>query len=49
VLFKGGTTLYYVNNIMGRADLGSLLLTTTLASGVLGAMLSRLSLKILIK
>ena len=40
VLFKGGTTLYYVNNIMGRADLGSLLLTTTLASGVLGAMLS---------
>lgn len=40
VLFKGGTTLYYVNNIMGRADLGSLLLTTTLASGVVGAMLS---------
>lgn len=40
VLFKGGTTLYYVNNIMGRVDLGSLLLTTTLASGVLGAMLS---------
>lgn len=40
VLFKGGTTLYYVNNIMGRADLGSLLLTTTTASGVLGAMLS---------
>lgn len=49
VLFKGGTTLYYVNNIMGRADLGSLLLTTTLASGVLGRCSHPLSLKILIK
>ena len=40
VLFKGGTTLYYVNTIMGRAEHGSLLRTTTRASGVVGAMLS---------
>ncbi|GAB7258525.1 hypothetical protein DZJ_34380 [Dickeya ananatis] len=40
VLFKGGTTLYFVNSIMNRPDLGSMLLTATLASGVLGAMVS---------
>lgn len=40
VLFKGGTTLYFVNSIMNRPDLGSLLLTATLASGVFGAMIS---------
>lgn len=40
VLFKGGTTLYFVNSIMNRPELGSLLLTATLASGVFGAMIS---------
>lgn len=40
VLFKGGTTLYYVNYIIKRPELGSALLTTTLAAGVVGAMLS---------
>lgn len=40
VLFKGGTTLYYVNHILQRPDLGTSLLTATLASGIIGAMIS---------
>lgn len=40
VLFKNGSTLYYVNNVMHKPELGSLLLTATLASGVFGAMMS---------
>ena len=40
VLFKGGTTLYYVNHILQRPELGTLLLTATLASGIIGAIIS---------
>ena len=40
VLFKGGTTLYYVNHILQHPELGTLLLTATLASGIIGAIIS---------
>lgn len=40
VLFKNGTTLYYVNSVMRSPELGTFLLTATLASGVFGAMIS---------
>jgi len=39
-IFKGGTTLYYVNTVLGHAELGTLLLTTTSLAGIVGALIS---------
>lgn len=39
-IFKGGTTLYYVNNVLNRPELGTFLLTATSLSGIVGALLS---------
>ncbi|MFM2481822.1 glycoside-pentoside-hexuronide (GPH):cation symporter [Celerinatantimonas sp. YJH-8] len=40
VLLKNSTAIYYVNNVMGKPDLASTLLTTSLIAGIIGALLS---------
>lgn len=39
-VFKGGVTLYYANTVLGRPDLGTMLLTIMSLTGIIGALLS---------
>ncbi|GGA92437.1 glycoside-pentoside-hexuronide (GPH):cation symporter [Agarivorans gilvus] len=40
VVLKAASTMYYVNSVMGRADLATMLMVTTMLANIVGAMAS---------
>ncbi|WP_427983067.1 glycoside-pentoside-hexuronide (GPH):cation symporter [Agarivorans sp.] len=40
VVLKAASTMYYVNSVMGRADLATILMVTTMLANIVGAMAS---------